>query len=180
MSLSRRTILLSGAALGAAGAVTGLPVAAGAAAAHRPLTYPFTLGVASGDPDHDGFVLWTRLAPQPLAEDGLGGMPDRVVPVHWEVAADERFRHVVRRGHRGRPHPRRRTACTSSWPACCPGASTSTGSAPSDTSPDRAHPHRSRAVEHAGRPGDGLRRPAPTTSTATSPPTGASPRPTRS
>ncbi|WP_328419063.1 alkaline phosphatase D family protein [Micromonospora sp. NBC_00389] len=98
MSLSRRTILLSGAALGAAGAVTGLPVAAAAAAARRPLTYPFTLGVASGDPDHDGFVLWTRLAPQPLAEDGLGGMPDRDVPVHWELAADERFRHVLRRG----------------------------------------------------------------------------------
>ncbi|MEV4823011.1 alkaline phosphatase D family protein [Micromonospora sp. NPDC049274] len=98
MSLSRRTILLSGAALGAAGAVTGLPVAAGAAVARRPLAYPFTLGVASGDPDDDGFVLWTRLAPQPLAEDGLGGMSDRDVPVHWELAADERFRHVVRRG----------------------------------------------------------------------------------
>ncbi|MGQ5262364.1 alkaline phosphatase D family protein [Micromonospora sp. ZYX-F-536] len=98
MSLSRRTILLSGAALGAAGAVTGLPVAAAAATARRPLAYPFTLGVASGDPDHEGFVLWTRLAPQPLAEDGLGGMPDRDVPVHWELAADERFRHVVRRG----------------------------------------------------------------------------------
>ncbi|GLZ60166.1 alkaline phosphatase D [Micromonospora sp. NBRC 107095] len=97
VSLSRRTILLSGAAIGAAGAVTGLPAAAGAAAG-RPLAYPFTLGVASGDPDHEGFVLWTRLAPQPLAEDGLGGMPDRDVPVHWELAADERFRHVVRRG----------------------------------------------------------------------------------
>jgi alkaline phosphatase D len=28
--------------------------------------YPFTLGVASGDPSPDGFVLWTRLAPIPL------------------------------------------------------------------------------------------------------------------
>ncbi|MDI5942988.1 PhoD-like phosphatase N-terminal domain-containing protein, partial [Micromonospora sp. DH15] len=78
MTLSRRTILLSGAAVGA---VAGLPVAAGAAAA-RPLRQdPFTLGVASGDPDHEGFVLWTRLAPQPLAEDGLGGMPARPVAV---------------------------------------------------------------------------------------------------
>jgi len=25
--------------------------------------YPFTLGVASGEPSADGFVLWTRLAP---------------------------------------------------------------------------------------------------------------------
>ncbi len=28
--------------------------------------YPFAIGVASGDPTSDGFVLWTRLAPQPL------------------------------------------------------------------------------------------------------------------
>ncbi|RKR87467.1 alkaline phosphatase D [Micromonospora pisi] len=99
MSVSRRTLLLSGAALGAAGAVTGaLPTAAGATPA-RPLREdPFTLGVASGDPDFDGFVLWTRLAPQPLAEDGLGGMPSRAVPVRWELAADERFRHVLRTG----------------------------------------------------------------------------------
>ncbi|WP_229402582.1 alkaline phosphatase D family protein [Micromonospora okii] len=108
MALSRRTILLSGAALGGAGAVAGMPPAAGAvagvplatgAAAARPLRQdPFTLGVASGDPDHEGFVLWTRLAPQPLAEDGLGGAPSRPVEVAWEVAADERFRYVVRRG----------------------------------------------------------------------------------
>ncbi|MGW4461724.1 alkaline phosphatase D family protein [Micromonospora sp. NPDC004704] len=98
MSVSRRTLLLSGAAVGAAGAVGGLPAAAGATPA-RPLREdPFTLGVASGDPDHEGFVLWTRLAPQPLAEDGLGGMPARTVPVRWELAADERFRRVVRTG----------------------------------------------------------------------------------
>jgi PhoD-like phosphatase, N-terminal domain len=29
--------------------------------------YPFSLGVASGDPLPDGVVLWTRLAPEPLA-----------------------------------------------------------------------------------------------------------------
>ena len=28
--------------------------------------YPFTLGVASGDPLSDSVVLWTRLAPDPL------------------------------------------------------------------------------------------------------------------
>ena len=27
---------------------------------------PFSLGVASGDPSPDGFVIWTRIAPQPL------------------------------------------------------------------------------------------------------------------
>ncbi len=59
---------------------------------------PFTLGVASGDPLPDGVVLWTRLAPEPLAEGGLGGMPDRPVPVQWEVSTDESFRRVVARG----------------------------------------------------------------------------------
>ncbi|GIF62340.1 hypothetical protein Ais01nite_03750 [Asanoa ishikariensis] len=59
---------------------------------------PFTLGVASGDPLPDGVVLWTRLAPEPLVPDGLGGMSRHVVPVRWEVAQDERFRHVVKQG----------------------------------------------------------------------------------
>lgn len=59
---------------------------------------PFTLGVASGDPYPDGAVIWTRLAPRPLAGDGLGGMPDRVVEVDWEVADDAEFARVVRRG----------------------------------------------------------------------------------
>ena len=57
---------------------------------------PFTLGVASGDPAADSVVLWTRLAPDPVAADGHGGMPARPVPVAWEVATDERMRRVVR------------------------------------------------------------------------------------
>ncbi|MDQ3630832.1 MAG: alkaline phosphatase D family protein [Actinomycetota bacterium] len=60
---------------------------------------PFSLGVASGDPTPDGVVLWTRLAPEPLAEDGQGGMPLRKAPVRWEVATDEAFRDVVRKGN---------------------------------------------------------------------------------
>jgi alkaline phosphatase D len=31
---------------------------------------PFKLGIASGDPEPDGIVIWTRLAPNPLAPDG--------------------------------------------------------------------------------------------------------------
>jgi phosphodiesterase/alkaline phosphatase D-like protein len=58
--------------------------------------YPFTLGVASGDPVADGFVLWTRLAPDPL---NGGGMPPEAVPVRWEVARDPRFLDIVGRGH---------------------------------------------------------------------------------
>ncbi|MCT7658399.1 alkaline phosphatase D family protein [Mycobacterium sp. CPCC 205710] len=59
---------------------------------------PFTLGVASGDPSPDGAVIWTRLAPNPLADDGFGGMPAQPVDVDWEVAADERFSRVEQRG----------------------------------------------------------------------------------
>lgn len=57
---------------------------------------PFSLGVASGDPWPDGFVLWTRLAPSPL--EPQGGMPDAAVELRWEVATDAQFRHTVRRG----------------------------------------------------------------------------------
>lgn len=44
--------------------------------------YPFSLGIASGDPVADGVVLWTRVAPEPLAG---GGMPNQAVEVGWQV-----------------------------------------------------------------------------------------------
>ncbi|MBL9124244.1 MAG: alkaline phosphatase D family protein [Planctomycetaceae bacterium] len=56
---------------------------------------PFQIGVASGDPSPTGFVLWTRLAPKPL--EG-GGMPAEDVEVDWQVAEDEQFSKVVRKG----------------------------------------------------------------------------------
>lgn len=59
---------------------------------------PFTLGVASGEPAPDGAVIWTRLAPRPLADDGLGGMPSVPVDVEWEVAADDAFTRIAQRG----------------------------------------------------------------------------------
>ena len=62
---------------------------------------PFTLGVASGELAPDGVVLWTRLATDPLAENGLGGMGERRPDVQWELATDERFLTVVRRGTEG-------------------------------------------------------------------------------
>ncbi len=58
--------------------------------------YPFALGVASGDPTPDGFVMWTRIAPKPLERGG--GMPSRRVEVEWSVAADERMRQTVQKG----------------------------------------------------------------------------------
>ena len=56
-------------------------------------SYPFTLGVASGYPTPDGFVLWTRLAPRPL-EPG-GGLAPEPVPMRWEVAEDQGFSRIV-------------------------------------------------------------------------------------
>jgi len=61
---------------------------------------PFSLGVASGAPRPDGFVLWTRLAPEPLSANPAtpGGMTGGDVPVVYEIAADEGMRDIVRRG----------------------------------------------------------------------------------
>ena len=47
-----------------------LTTQSGFARGHRFGGYPFTLGVASGDPEPDGIVLWTRLAPDPLNGGG--------------------------------------------------------------------------------------------------------------
>ena len=58
-------------------------------------TSPFTLGVASGDPASDSVVLWTRLAPDPIAG---GGMSPEPVSVIWEVGEDDAMRRVVRSG----------------------------------------------------------------------------------
>lgn len=57
---------------------------------------PFTLGVASGDPDHQSVVLWTRLAPQPLQPGG--GMPAKSIVVNWEVGTDESMTSIVASG----------------------------------------------------------------------------------
>ncbi|GAB3814939.1 alkaline phosphatase PhoD [Kribbella italica] len=97
--LGRRSFLqLSG--LSAATVALGVTAPASAdATPRRPVpSGAFALGVASGDPVADGFVLWTKLAPEPLALDGHGGMPPYDVPVRYEVAEDERFRKVVRTG----------------------------------------------------------------------------------
>ncbi len=97
-SVDRRTFVkVSG--LAAAGLIFGAgPSVDRAVAAPRFRRYPFALGVASGDPRPEGVVLWTRLAPEPLAENGRGGMRRENIAVRWEVASDEGFRRVVRRG----------------------------------------------------------------------------------
>ncbi|MCW1922529.1 alkaline phosphatase D family protein [Luteolibacter arcticus] len=85
-SASLITALAAGRVLGQTGMVREMP---------NFTAYPFQLGVASGDPLADGFVLWTRLAPQPLNGGGMAAEPVRV---HWRVAEDEAMTRVVASG----------------------------------------------------------------------------------
>ncbi|MFO1351278.1 MAG: alkaline phosphatase D family protein [Gammaproteobacteria bacterium] len=80
-------------ALLAAGMALALPGRLRAQTGFR--RYPFTLGVASGEPLPDGVVLWTRLAPEPLAG---GGMPMQPLAVRWEVASDGGMNRIVQAG----------------------------------------------------------------------------------
>ena len=61
-------------------------------------TNPFTLGVASGDPLADSVILWTRLAVDPEAADGGGGMGDDEISVRWEICDDDAFEALVAQG----------------------------------------------------------------------------------
>ena len=89
-AISRRGLLV-GAAVAAGAQALGIRTAH----AERVQTNPFKLGVASGDPLPDGIVLWTRLVADPYDASSMGTSP---VHVEWEIAADPRFRRVVRRG----------------------------------------------------------------------------------
>ena len=91
IDLFRRRLLLGG--LGAAAlAQACVSVRAGP----RFKSDPFSLGVASGSPQPDGFVLWTRLAPDPARDPDLGAAPIRV---DWELAEDDSLKRIVARGH---------------------------------------------------------------------------------
>jgi alkaline phosphatase D len=99
LSTSRRQVLRGATAMGlAAQTACGAPAArverspAGTTFA----AYPFALGVASGSPQSDSVVLWTRLSVDPLAIDGLGPFS---WPVRWMLADDEAFSRIVRQGH---------------------------------------------------------------------------------
>ena len=78
-------------AAGSAGSPSGPPrVTIGQSAGHA------GVGVASGAPHPNEFVIWTRLVPELFSPDG--GMPSRRVPVEWKVALDEGMRLVVTSG----------------------------------------------------------------------------------
>jgi len=93
---NRRDFLIGSASAWALSAINlPLPVARGRLAPSRFAAYPFTLGVASGDPTPSGVVLWTRLAPDPLRG---GGMPAAPVEIEWAIAEDELLRRTVQAG----------------------------------------------------------------------------------
>lgn len=85
--MNRRALLTGAAALAACRFLTrpaGARIATGRLRLDRD---PFPLGVASGEPSRDGFVIWTRITD--LQAD---------VPVAFEIAEDEGFRRIIRTG----------------------------------------------------------------------------------
>ncbi|MFJ5228356.1 alkaline phosphatase D family protein [Kitasatospora sp. NPDC088391] len=95
-NLSRRIFLLGGLTTAGAAALQLRATALPSAATATP--FPFTLGVASGEPDDSSVVLWTRLAPSPTDADGQGGMPDADVAVDWQVSTSQNFTTLVGSG----------------------------------------------------------------------------------
>ncbi|MEU3446678.1 alkaline phosphatase D family protein [Streptomyces thermolilacinus] len=90
---SRRTVVKAA----AVSAVAGTALVSGAAAAVAAVQSPaFLHGVASGDPLHDGVLLWTRVTPSADALPGSGKGAD--TEVRWEVAEDRGFTRTVARG----------------------------------------------------------------------------------
>jgi len=92
--MERRRFLqlgLGGATLAATGRLVAPPPARA-----DPLPGPFAHGVAAGDPEADGVILWTRVTPSPAATPGSGLGPP--TPVGWQVADGAGFDHVVASG----------------------------------------------------------------------------------
>ncbi|HET6409801.1 MAG TPA: PhoD-like phosphatase N-terminal domain-containing protein, partial [Chthoniobacteraceae bacterium] len=92
--LNRRSFLVTTSSLAAA-ALWSTRALASVVTAPKFSAYPFTLGVASGDPTSSGVVLWTRLAPKPLED---GGMPPDDIEVSWQVGEDEGMTQIVASG----------------------------------------------------------------------------------
>ena len=94
---SRRTFLTQAAL---AASAVALPRVYAAATPSWRAGEPFSLGVAAGSPTVDGFVVWTRLAPQPLSNDpdAPGGVRPGAYTIGYVVATDASLRSIVRTG----------------------------------------------------------------------------------
>ena len=87
----RRTLLRMASALAVSAIAAPLASCATRATPHFAAD-PYTLGIASGCPRPDSVILWTRLAP--AAES----LPPENIEVTWEIARDDKFREIARRG----------------------------------------------------------------------------------
>jgi alkaline phosphatase D len=98
-ALHRRAVLTGALSTGAV-ALSAPFVAAHSAGQPAWPTDPFKLGVAAGAPTPNGFVLWTRLAPDPLSADpdAPGGMRGGSLDIAYEIADDPDMRNIVRQG----------------------------------------------------------------------------------
>jgi alkaline phosphatase D len=98
---SRRDFLWGTGAFGLIGALPNLGCALRPMARRTWKVDPFSLGVAAGSPTSEGFVIWTRLAPEPLSPDPErpGGLPaeGEGIFLHYEVAGDPAMRNILRR-----------------------------------------------------------------------------------
>jgi alkaline phosphatase D len=63
----------------------------GCASTPTPSDVVFSHGVASGDPTKNAVILWTRAVP-------LSGQSGSAVTINWEIANDEGFSDIVRKG----------------------------------------------------------------------------------
>jgi alkaline phosphatase D len=100
LPVARRSFLRGAAGFAAYAMAPAVIGRASAGTVQWPKSDPFALGVAAGDPMPDGFVIWTRLAPDPLSPDPAtpGGMSGPDVPVAYEIAKDPAFNDVVKKG----------------------------------------------------------------------------------
>lgn len=94
INVTRRCLLATAAKLAT---VAMVPISLGIKAAEKVkfVDYPFKLGVASGDPLPDGFVIWTRLAPVPMDTLATQQVP---IIVKWYVTKDRKGKKVVKSG----------------------------------------------------------------------------------
>lgn len=92
----RQFLVLTGSSLAAlSGAVSDRVDAREWVAPSHLATNPFTLGVASGDPTASSICLWTRLAPDPLGDGGMPGLP---ALVEWVISPNPDFSGELRSG----------------------------------------------------------------------------------
>ena len=96
--LGRRRFLSLGLSFMGVIAMSGLTAQAFGASRRlaRVAAYPFTLGVASGDPTPDSVVLWTRIDSQALV--GMDAQED-ALQIDYEIASDPSFARILRSGN---------------------------------------------------------------------------------